>query len=191
MLDPSLTEQLCAYLKGDRALAETILAQILPALRRIAVSKLGEEFGKPSLSPTELINEVWVRNLHNGGWNVESRKHFYSIVGVAMRRVLVDLARRRLTRKRGDGRQAESISAETRELRFSQPSPEQIVSLGLLMDQLEEEQPTAARVVDLHHFAGFTFEEISDQLGLKPRQVRYLWNQGREWLGIRLRNPIL
>jgi RNA polymerase sigma factor (TIGR02999 family) len=173
---------------GGRESAEAILLEILPKLRQIAERQLARERVLRPVSPTELINEIWIRNLHNGGWKIESRKHFYSIVGIAMRRVLVDLARKRLTRKRGDGRHAESITAETPELRFSEPSPEQIVSLGLLMERLEEEHPTAARVVDLHHFAGFTFEEISDQLGLKPRQVRHLWNQGRDWLRIHLRN---
>lgn len=99
-----LTEQLRAFSAGDRSVAEAILREVFPKLRQIAARHLQKERSPAPVSPTELINEVWLRHLHKGGWRIESREHFYAIAGCAMRRVLVEFARNRLALKRG-GRQ--------------------------------------------------------------------------------------
>jgi RNA polymerase sigma factor (TIGR02999 family) len=181
--DPvSLTEQLQSYASGDREIAEAILREVLPKLHQIAVRELRRERYVAPLSPTELINEVWLRNLRKGGWQVKNRDHFYAIAGVAMRRVLVDFARNRLAQRRGDGDSPESLEGKAAVATAGQNDPERVVQVGMLMERLEQVNPEAARIVDMHYFAGFTLEEIAQITSLTFRQVRHLWEKGRDWL---------
>jgi RNA polymerase sigma factor (TIGR02999 family) len=178
----SLTEQLQAFSSGDREMAEAILREILPKLHQLAVRHVRKERYLAPVSPTELINEVWLRHIHKGGWHIRNREHFYAIAGCAMRRVLVDFARDRLALKRGAFDPPvfldEAATAE-------QPDPasaSQVVEIGLLMEQMGKARPEAVQVVDMHYFAGFSFEEISEITGLSLRQVRHRWEKGRDWL---------
>jgi RNA polymerase sigma-70 factor, ECF subfamily len=181
-----LTKQLRAFSAGDRNMAEAILREVLPKLHQIAARHLQKERRPAPVSPTELINEVWLRHLHKGGWRVENREHFYAIAGCAMRRVLVEFARNRLALKRGgrrenvaldEGAVAEIVDAE---------SAGQIVEIGLLMEKLALAHPESSRIVDLHYFAGFSFDEIAPITGMSPRRIRHLWVKGRDWLRDRM-----
>lgn len=187
---PSLTEQLQSFSGGDREVAEAILREILPSLHQIAVRELNRERYIAPLSPTELINEVWLRSLRKGDWQINSREHFYAIAALAMRRVLVDFARQRLAQRRGHGEKLESLeetfSLERTEERAGAPDAESIVQIGILMERMEKAIPDAARIVDMHYFAGFTLQEIAEVTGLSFRQVRHLWEKGRDWLKDRL-----
>jgi RNA polymerase sigma factor (TIGR02999 family) len=184
--DFSLTRQLQNFSGGDRAIAETILRAVLPTLHQIAVRELRRERSHSPLSPTELINEAWLRSLRKGGWHVNSREHFYAIAALAMRRVLVDFARQRLAQRRGEGETAHSLDEIVPFVRADTPDAESVVQIGILMEQLEIAIPEAARVVDMHYFAGFTLQEIAEVSGLTFRQVRHLWEKGRDWLKDRL-----
>lgn len=178
---PSLTEQLQRFSGGDRSIAEAVLRKVLPELHRIAIRELSGEYDSSCFSPTELINEVWVRNLRNGGWQINSREHFYAIAALAMRQVLIDLARIRTAQRRGRGEIPISLNGNScagsdgRDL-------ETMVALGILMERLEKQDPEIARIVDMHYFAGFTLEEIAEITGMTLRQVRHRWVKGRDWL---------
>jgi RNA polymerase sigma factor (TIGR02999 family) len=156
----SLTKQLQSFSGGDREIAEAILREVLPTLHQIAVRELRRERYVAPLSPTELINEVWLRSLRKGGWQINSREHFYAIAALAMRRVLVDFARQRLAQRRGDGDKPhsleEALSLESRDERTDTSDAESVVQIGMLMERLEKAIPDAARIVDMHYFAGFT-----------------------------------
>ena len=181
----SLTKQLQSFSEGDREIAESILREVLPTLHQIAVRELKRERYIAPLSPTELINEVWLRSLRKGGWQINSREHFYAIAALAMRRVLVDFARQRLAHRRGDGEKTSSLDEG---FPLAQTSDaETIVQMGMLMERLEKAIPEAARIVDMHYFAGFTLQEIAELSGLTFRQVRRLWERGRDWLKDRLK----
>ena len=182
----SLTEQLQSFSGGDREVAEIVLRQVMPKLHQIAVRELRRERYVVPLSPTELINEVWLRSLRKGGWQISSRDHFYAIAALAMRRVLVDFARHRLAQRRGDGDKVESLDENVSFTLAESPDPESVVRIGMLMEKLEHANPEAARVVDMHYFAGFTLSEISEITGLSFRQVRHLWEKGRDWLKDRM-----
>ena len=183
---PSLTEQLKLYSGGDQQIAEQVLRAVLPKLHEIAVRELRRERQVAPVSPTELINEVWLRSLRKGGWMINDREHFFAIAAIAMRRVLVDFARSRIAQRRGDGQT--SLSFEEGSLKSQGPSgdPESVVQVGILMERLDQVDPAAARIVDMHYFAGFTLEEISEITGLTFRQVRHRWEKGRDWLKRRL-----
>ena len=186
-----LTEQLQRFSAGDRDVAEAVLREVLPKLHQIAARELRRERYFAPLSPTELINEVWIRSLGKGGWQVSSRQHFYAIAALAMRRVLVDFARSRLTQRRGEGAQPDQLDENSLNHRVETVNADTInlestVRIGALMDQLENANSEAARIVDMHYFAGFTFEEIAEITGLSFRQVRHRWEKGRDWLKDRL-----
>jgi RNA polymerase sigma factor (TIGR02999 family) len=187
MNDPlTLTEQLKLYSGGEQAIAEEVLRTVLPKLHEIAVRELMRERHTAPVTPTELINEVWLRNLRKGGWLVNSREHFYAIASIAMRRVLVDFARGRLAQRRGSGETAPLPDEYSAKDNGETSSPESIVQIGMLMEKLERTDPECARVVDMHYFAGFTLEEITEITGLTFRQVRHRWEKGRNWLKERL-----
>lgn len=182
----SLTEQLRKFSGGEREIAEAVLRQVLPKLHEIAVRELRRERYIAPLSPTELINEVWLRSLRKGGWEINSREHFYAIAALAMRRVLVDFARMRLAQRRGEGEVPESLDGKASMGAATNPDPESILQIGLLMDKLEKADREAARIVDMHYFVGFTFDEIAEITGLTFRQVRHRWEKGRDWLKDRM-----
>jgi RNA polymerase sigma factor (TIGR02999 family) len=178
----SVTELLQRYSSGDRAISDALFREIWPVLHQLAVRQLAKERSVAPVSPTELISELWLRNLHRGGWNVNSREHFYAIVAMAMRRVLIDLARQRLAASRGSG-YAPSGLEDGQEANI--PSPvrlEEIIQIGQLMEILEKKDPPAALIADMHYFADYTLEEIAKTTGLSVRQVSYRWKKTEKWL---------
>jgi len=177
----SLTEQLQSFSGGDREVAEAVLREVLPRLHQIAVRELHRERYVAPLSPTELINEVWLRSLGRGGWKINSREHFFAISSLAMRRVLVDFARARLAAARGFGEIHDSLD-DHGSLAAGSPDPNTIVQIGVLMERLEKVNPQWAMIVDMHYFVGFTLEEIAENAGLTRRQVKHLWTKACNWL---------
>lgn len=167
-------------------MAEAVLRQILPKLHEIAVRELRRERFVAPLSPTELIHEVWLRNLRSGSWAINSREHFYAIAAIAMRRVLIEFARNRIAERRGGGRVPDSLTDPS----IPEPSVdtrlESLQHIGSLMDGLEQADREACRIVDMHYFAGFTLEEIGEATGLTSKQVRRRWEKGRDWLKDRI-----
>jgi len=178
----SLTERLNSFMNGDRAAADALLREVLPKLHEIAVRELKRERYMAPLSKTELIHEVWLSNLSKGGWQIRDQGHFYALASLAMRRVLVDLARRRLAACRGGGEAVLPIDDAGGILDNPGQDFEQIVEIGILMERLEAKDPDAVRVVDMHYFSGFTLDEIAKETGLTLRQVRLRWERGLKWL---------
>ena len=178
---PSLTEQLQRFAKGDRLIAETVLRGVLPELHRIAIRALNRK-QDVVFSPTELINEIWLRRISQGGWQINSRQHFYAIAALAMRQVLIDFARIRKAQRRGGTQATLSLDTDTQVAEPESADPETLIQIGILMDRLEARHPESARIVDMHYFAGFTLEEIASIAGLTLRQVRHRWERGRDWL---------
>jgi RNA polymerase sigma factor (TIGR02999 family) len=186
VLEPSLTELLRRYSGGDVAVAEALFREILPTLHQLAVRQLGRERHVAPVSPTELINELWLRNLRKGGWSIQNREHFYAIASLAMRRVLVDLARNRLAASRGTGVVPVSLDDKGAPVVPVAENLEQVVEMGQLMERLEEKDPVAARIVDMRYYAGYTLEEIAEFTGLEVHRVRYRWEKASNWLKDRL-----
>ncbi|MGA3026361.1 MAG: ECF-type sigma factor [Bryobacteraceae bacterium] len=180
--DASLTKRLQSFMQGDTAAAGALLREVLPKLRDIALRELKLERHVAPLSRTELINELWVSNLSKGGWQIRDQGHFYALASLGMRRVLVDLARKRLAVRRGAGETTLSFDESGALLKASLQDTERIVAIGILMDRLEATDPDAARMVDMHYFTGFTLEEIAQETGLSVKQVRSRWGRGLKWL---------
>lgn len=187
IFENSLTQLLQRYSGGDQTIAEELFREIFPALRRLAAKQLSREHSSSLLvTPTELINEFWIRNLRRGGWTVKNRDHFYAIVAIAMRQVLIDMARARLAAIRGGDRVREPLE---RGNNVATPNNlERIIEIGQLTDQLERRDAAAARIVDLRYFAGYTVEEIAEITNLDVRHVRYRWDKAQKWLKSRLQD---
>ena len=175
--DRSLTEQLQLFFAGDQAVVESLIPKILPTLRQIAARELNRERHIAPTSATELINEIWLRNISKATWQIRDRGHFYAIASLAMRRVLVDAARRRITQTRADPTQCNRSSVE---------DASQIVEIGIALETMERDDSDAARIVDMHYFGGFTFAEISRSTKLSVRQVRIRWARGVKCLKAQL-----
>lgn len=174
------------FMRGDTAVTDALLSQVLPKLHEIAVRELKKERYVAPLSKTELIHEVWLSSLSRGGWQIRDRGHFFALACLAMRRVLVDLARKRLAQRRGGVETALPLEASG-PLAAPLRDAQQIVEVGIAMERLEARDADAARIVDMHYFSGFTLEEIAAETGLSFRQVRSRWERGRDALKRMLR----
>lgn len=181
----SLTGQLRLYSGGHREYGDSMLRAMFPRLRQIAVGRLSRE-RHPPFTPTELIGETWLTRLNRGGWRIDDREHFFGIASRAMKFVLTDAARRRRAHVRGRGVEHVSIEEATLELRSDTPNAEEVLAIGMLMEELEKVNPQIASIVHLHYIVGFRLEEISAETGLTLRQVRHLWQKGKIWLATRL-----
>jgi hypothetical protein len=144
--DVSLTQRLQLFLQGDRASVDVLLRELLPKLHEIALREVNRERYMAPVSATELISEVWLRSLSKGGWQIRDRGHFWAIASLAMRRVLVDLARNRLAQSRGGGQAPISLDDTVTPFRTFAKDAEQIVEIGLLMERLEVTDPSATTV---------------------------------------------
>jgi len=178
----SLTERLNSFMRGNAAVADDLLDEVLPKLREIASRELKRERVLAPLSKTELINELWLANLSKGEWRIQNQGHFFALASLAMRRILVDHARKRLALRRGAGAGALPLDEFPGLGGTTDQDAEKIVEIGKLMERLETKHPDAARIVDMHYFGGFTLEEITKETGLTLKQVRARWEKGLKWL---------
>jgi RNA polymerase sigma factor (TIGR02999 family) len=183
------TAQLRLFLKGDRTAGDALTRELEPQLREIAVRVLRKEKRIVPLVPTELVNEFWVNSLAGGGFRIEDRSHFYAIACRIMRRILVDMARKRLTGRRGAGTVPLSLNEALMSDKLVGEDTFQIVQVGELMDSLVAELPASACIIEMRSFVGFSDKEVAEEMGLTERQVRRHWEKGMEWLRCRLRAP--
>lgn len=178
----SLTERLQLFMQGDSTVVDALLDEVLPKLREIAFRELKRERYMAPISRTELVHEVWISALSKGVWSIRDRGHFYALISLAMRRVLVDMARKRLAVRRGGGETTLPLDEAGPLIGTFGQDAERIVEIGILMERLEGKDPDAARMMDMQYFSGFTLEEIATETGLTVKQVRSRWERGMKWL---------
>ena len=172
-----ITSILSAIEQGEPHLAEQLLPLVYDELRRLAAQKMAREAPDQTLQPTALVHEVYLR-LVNGDegrcWN--GRGHFFGAAAEAMRRILVENARRKARDKRGGDRNR--ISVDQAEFARIAP-PEQILDLDEALDRLTVEDATAAKLVKLRFFAGFSIEQAADTLEISRATAYRLWSYAR------------
>ena len=163
---------------GDTGAAEELLPIIYDELHRVAESLMAGERRNHTLQPTALIHEAWVR-LAGADCSFDDRAHFLRVAARAMRRALVDHARRKKASKRGDGQAPLPLDHA---LVVWEHSPVDLLALEEALERLGENDEELLRIVELRFFAGLTHEETGDALSLTERQVRLGWTSARGWL---------
>jgi RNA polymerase sigma factor (TIGR02999 family) len=175
-----VTRILGAIEQGDPNAAEQLLPLVYHELRKLATQKLIQEKPGQTLQATALVHEAYLRLVDvdkTQRWN--SRGHFFAAAAEAMRRILVESARRKHTFKRGgDWHRVSLDEADVEET----SSPERLLDLDQALTKLKEIDPTAARLVELRYFAGLTMELAAEVLGLSIRITERNWTFARTWL---------
>jgi RNA polymerase sigma factor (TIGR02999 family) len=182
----SLTGELRLYSSENPQSGEALLREILPRLRQVAARRISGRRGRSPVTPTELIGETWLWRLHKGNWKIDDREHFFSLAGLAMEQVLTDMARKRVAQKRGSGAAHLSLDELSPYSEPASAEAEQVVAIGLLMEQLAKAAPLTAQIVRAHYFGGCGLDEIARESGLTLRQVRHRWDKGKLWIASRL-----
>jgi RNA polymerase sigma factor (TIGR02999 family) len=174
-----VTRLLHVWSNGDEQAFERLMPLVYDELHRLAKVYLAEERGDVTLQATGLVNEVCLRLL---GWDrarVENRRHFFTLSARIMRRVLVDIARRRRTDRRGAG--AVRVSLEDVDLPAKEPAVD-VIAINDVLDKLAATDKRKARVVELRFFGGLSIDETAEALGISTRTVHKEWTFARAWL---------
>ena len=165
---------------GDRAAETTLFALLYEDLSNLARSRRAAIGRHESLRTTDLVHESWLRLYGGAAPSWENRRHFFGAAANAMRNILVDRARRRSTQKR-DEKRREELADDLPEIAAEEPVTD-VLSLHLLLEQLERDHPRPARVVTLRFFAGLAMPEIAEVLGISLATAERDWRFGRAWL---------
>jgi RNA polymerase sigma factor (TIGR02999 family) len=171
--------------QGDPIAAEKLLNVVYEELRRLAASKMAREAPGQTLQPTALVHEAWLRLVGANNPKFENRAHFFAAAAEAMRRILIDRARRKLTERHG-GR-FERVEFDEHEL-VALAADQQLLAVHEVLDKLALEYPAQAEVVKLRYFAGMTNEETAQVVGVSVATVKNYWTFARTWIFQELRN---
>jgi RNA polymerase sigma factor (TIGR02999 family) len=165
---------------GDSTAAEQLLPLVYDELRKLAAQRIAQEKPGQTLQATALVHEAYLRLV--GGeaaqpW--DGRGHFFAAAAEAMRRILVDKARRRNRVKRG----GQMVRRELEEFDLAAPIPsEEILAVNEALDKLAGANAQAAQLVKLRYFAGLSIREAAETLGVSPRKANQIWAYARVWL---------
>jgi RNA polymerase sigma factor (TIGR02999 family) len=180
-----VTSALNALPPADPAASAELLPLVYDELRRLAASRLSRESPGLTLQPTALVHEAYLRLVGDaGGARWDSRGHFFAAAAEAMRRILVENARRKHSLKRGGDRVRHKLD----EAELLAPEPqEDLLALDEALTQLAAADRPAADLVQLRYFGGLTIPEAAAVLGIAPRTADRLWTYARAWLHDRVR----
>ena len=170
---------------GDPSAAEHLLPLVYDELRNLAAARMSQESPDHTLQPTALVHEAYVRlvDVKNGHkWN--SQGHFFAAAAEAMRRILIEQARRKRSLKAGGDRRRVGLSG------ISEPAVEQaaeLLALDAALEKLHRHSPRKAELVKLRHFAGLTIEQAAHALGISPSTANSDWVYAKGWLRLEMR----
>jgi RNA polymerase sigma factor (TIGR02999 family) len=171
-----ITQLLDAVRQGDPCAADELLAQVYAELRALARAKMAREQPGHTLQPTALVHEAWLRL---GGQSFENRAHFFGAAAEAMRRILVESARRKHAARRGSGQ----ARLDMDEIEIAAPAAEdELLAVHEALDRLATHDAQKAELVKLRYFAGLSIEETATALGISERTAKRHWTYARAWL---------
>lgn len=174
-----VTACLLAWRRGDKDALARLLPRVYRELRGLAGACMAKERGDHTLQPTALVHEAYVRLVDRARVDVDHRGQFFAIAAQAMRRVLVDHARRRNFQKRGGGRRAISLE-DVGEIGVTLDAD--LMALDDSLEALAQVDPEKAKIVELRYFGGFTLEETAAILGAGRSTVVRHWRMAKAWL---------
>jgi RNA polymerase sigma factor (TIGR02999 family) len=173
-----VTQLLEAIDSGDPKAADQLLPLVYEELRKLAAVRMAQEKAGQTLQPTALVHEAWMK-LAGSNQDWSGRGHFFGAAAEAMRRILIDKARRKSAQKRGSGVEHDELHESQIELKV--PADE-FLAVNDAVDALAEADEFAAQIVKLRYFVGMTNREIASALEMAPRSVDRHWAYGRAWL---------
>jgi RNA polymerase sigma factor (TIGR02999 family) len=176
---------LTAMEQGDPTAAEKLLELLYEELRRLATSKMARETPGQTLQPTALVHEAWLRLVVSNNPKFENRAHFFSAAAEAMRRILIDRARRKLRMRHGGC--LERVDFDEHEI-AAPGDDEQLVAVHEALEQLAKSHPIQAEVVKLRYFAGMSNEETAQALEVSVATVKNYWTFARTWIFNEIKN---
>jgi RNA polymerase sigma factor (TIGR02999 family) len=174
------THILSAIEQGDPSAAEQLLPLVYAELHKLAVARMAHEKPGQTLQATALVHEAYLRLVDGEqARHWQSRGHFFAAAAEAMRRILVDNARRKQSKKRGGAHvrlDLDQLEAATSD------RLDDVLDIDAALDGLAGADPQAAELVKLRYFAGLTIPQAADALGISPRSADFLWAYARAWL---------
>ncbi len=174
---------LSAIQQGDPQAADLLLPLVYDELRRLAAQKLASEAPGQTLQPTALVHEVYLWLVGGDEQRWEGRGHFFAAAAEAMRRILVDQARRRVAQKRGgNARQVELNDA----FAVAKSPTDDLLALDEALAELEQHDAQASALVKLRYFSGLTHQQAAEALGITRRSADRVWAVAKTWLYQRL-----
>lgn len=174
-----VTRVIDAIQQGDSKAADELLPLVYEELRKLAASKLANEAAGHTLQPTALVHEAWLRLVGNQNPKFAGRAHFFAAAAEAMRRILIDRARRKCAKRHGGGQ----LRLDIQEFDLASPdADDQLLDLNEALEKLATKDPIEAELVKLRYFAGLTTDEAAGLLDISPRTARNYWAHARTWL---------
>jgi RNA polymerase sigma factor (TIGR02999 family) len=168
---------------GNQQGVEQLLSLVYTELKRIAAQKMAGEAPGNTLQPTALVHEAWMRMAGDGEAQFENRAHFFSAAAEAMRRILVDSARRKKAIRRGSGASREELEDYHR---VQDGRSDDLLAVDEALDMLCKEDPEAANLVKLRYFVGMTMVEAAATMVMSLRNAERTWTYARAWLRRRI-----
>jgi RNA polymerase sigma factor (TIGR02999 family) len=172
--------------QGEAQAAEELLPLVYDELRRVAAQKMASESPGQTLQPTALVHEAWLRLGADAQPRWQNRAHFFGAAAEAMRRILIDRARKQAVRQPSGLAAPEELHESRLEI---QAPADELVAVHEALDGLAAVDATAAELVKLRYFVGMTLPEAAEVLGLSLRSAERLWTFSRAWLRDALRRP--
>ena len=182
-MESDVTRILSAVERGEPHAAEALLPLVYEELRKLAAQRMASERPGQTLGATALVHEAYVRLVDNGSggqWN--SRGHFFAAAAEAMRRILIEQARRKNSRKRGGDLRRVDLDAGALVAAPADDSADDLLALDQALSAFEAEDPLKARLVKLRYFAGLTIEQAAEALDVSPATAKRHWVYARSWL---------
>jgi RNA polymerase sigma factor (TIGR02999 family) len=174
-----VTRILDALQQGDPQAADELLPLVYEELRKLAAARMANEAAGNTLQPTALVHEAWLRLVGNENPRFAGRAHFFAAAAEAMRRILIDRARRKRALRHGGGQ----VRVDLEQIDLASPdADDQLLAVNDALDKLAAQDPVEAELVKLRYFAGLTTEDVSGLLGISPRTARNYWAHARTWL---------
>jgi RNA polymerase sigma factor (TIGR02999 family) len=172
-----ITRLLAALDRDEPDAAGTLLAQVYAELQALARAKMARERPGHTLQPTALVHEAWLKL---GDQRFENRAHFFGAAAEAMRRILVDRARRKLALRHGGGQ--ERVDVDEIEIAAPVEESDQLIAVHEALERFAVESPAKAELVKLRFFGGLSLEEAGAILGLPERTAQRHWAYAKAWL---------
>jgi RNA polymerase sigma factor (TIGR02999 family) len=177
-----VTRILGAIGQGDRQAAAQLLPLVYDELRQLAAQRLAREKPGQTLQPTALVHEAYLRLVGEGdGPHWDGRSHFFAAAAEAMRRILVENARGKLTRKRGGGLVRQDVAPDNFPVENPR-DPLEVLAVHEALDRLAQKSPRKAELAKLRYFLGCTMAEAAQILGIAPATAEEDWTYARAWL---------